>query len=513
MKYIKLLIFGLVIQFSVQAQEVQRCVTTHYTDLLETKNPGFKQGMNDLFLAAQEYATTLKQKSNKSAADTIYRIPVVFHVVYKGAAQNVSTSLLQSQIDVLNEDYRRLNADTSNTRAIFKDRAADIGFEFFLATIDPDGNPTSGITRTPTTATFNFFNLDAMKSDASGGKDAWNTEEYLNIWVCDLGGLILGFAYPPAAAPNWPAGQLPSSPDLSGVVIHYEVIGRNNPLAVGQLAIADQGRTCVHEVGHFWGLRHIWGDSGDFFGNPDCDITQDDGFSDTPHMGNNSQATGCSFNKNTCTNGEFPDEPDMVENYMDYSTESCQNMFTQQQADLMRSMAVIGRPGLAKVIENDTLIFTTGTWIVLNGTDTLNLSAGNVVSIQNGDEVIFINENNGYAFSASTSGSLSSNSLVFVSEDGSFSMAEQTAISDLIAKNISLEPNPSKNFVRITHLKDLDISEVQILASNGQVLKNISLDHSDELVLDISDLANGLYWLSFKREAMHLSTKSMQVLR
>ncbi|MEZ4929442.1 MAG: hypothetical protein R2777_05470 [Chitinophagales bacterium] len=101
----------------------------------------------------------------------------------------------------------------------------------------------------------------------------------MNIWVCDLSGgfgtaSILGFAYPPTAAPNWDQTMFPTDPTVDGVALHYEIVGANNPLSqTGMLAgLADRGRTAVHEVGHYFGLRHIWGDAG-FFGSIDCDIT------------------------------------------------------------------------------------------------------------------------------------------------------------------------------------------------------------------------------------------------
>jgi hypothetical protein len=138
---------------------------------------------------------------------------------------------------------------------------------------------------------------------------------------------------------------------LHGVVIHYEVFGRNNPLAVGPLDIATRGRTVVHEVGHFLGLRHIWGDGPLSIIFPDC--SGNDGIDDTPTAGNNSQATGCDTSKNTCTDGN-PDLPDMFENYMDYSREECQNVFTQGQVNLMRAMLATSRVDLP-VFEEDSV--------------------------------------------------------------------------------------------------------------------------------------------------------------
>lgn len=278
--------------FNADAQQIHRCYTNQYTDYLDAQQPGFKESVNQIFEQAKIIAEGKNTKSIHAAADTVFRIPVVFHVVYHVAAENTADSILQSQIRVLNEDYRRTNADTTNTRAIFKDRAADIGFEFFLATIDPNGNPSSGITRTYTSKTSfsvgffpNLTDLDKVKKTSTDGNDAWDTEKYLNIWVCNTGGAILGYAYPPNAAPNWDAAAFQADASLWGVVLSHQVVGYGNPLATGQLSIADKGRTATHEVGHYLGLRHIWGDAGNFFQPFDCDITKDDGIDDTPTYG------------------------------------------------------------------------------------------------------------------------------------------------------------------------------------------------------------------------------------
>ena len=346
--------------------------------LLEKKYPGVNAIIEHTFAKAQK-------EENLQRSSVVLKIPVVFHVVYNNDAQNISDQLIQEQIDILNEDFRRANANASETRDLFLPVAADAEIEFFLAGEDPEGSPSSGITRTETDITsftnidlaalfeaitecgfdlqdpeilaciFEFIgldeglDLDAMKFDESGGKDAWDTDRYMNVWVANLsidaGGMespfILGFAYPPMEAPNWPDGTLPENlEDVEGVVLHYQVVGRTNPNLGALAGINDQGRTAVHEVGHYLGLRHIWGDG---------DCTEDDGIDDTPAAGSNSQPTydvpSCSdtHGKDSCENDMLPD---MIENYMDYSVESCQNMFTIQQVDLMRNMLLGPRSGL-----------------------------------------------------------------------------------------------------------------------------------------------------------------------
>ncbi|MFT4969244.1 MAG: hypothetical protein ACI9O4_000990 [Chitinophagales bacterium] len=518
----KLLILFLVIgNLLIAQQAIHKCYTTEYMEMIEQNQPGTKESVKNLFDAAQAHAQQhYTLKATNAAPDTIYRIPVVFHVVYNGANQNTDHALLESQIDVLNDDFRRMNADTTNTRAVFKDRASDVGIEFFLATIDPDGNPTSGVTRTSTTSTFNFLDMDGMKSSASGGADSWDTDKYLNIWVCDLStlspfGIVLGFAYPPSGAPNWPAGQSASDLNDEGVAIHYEIIGKNNPLATGQLSIGDKGRTAVHEVGHYWGLRHIWGDSGDpFTGGPDCDLTQDDGFSDTPHMGNNSQAFGCSFAKNSCMNGESPDEPDMVENYMDYSTESCQNMFTQEQADLMQSMAVIGRPNLVHVIQDENFNLDPGEWIVVNGTDTFQMGTGIVISLQVGDLVMFLNENNGYNYTVTgNSNTFTGSAIVTATKEGTVSFAQgTTGIRVLYNSKVSLFPNPTKDIFTIQHQLGQGEYSVAVYNQLGQQIINTTLN-SNYQQFSTQDLRSGIYYVKVTNYSSPISVQKLHVLK
>jgi hypothetical protein len=275
--------------------------------------------------------------SSVNRSELIYRIPVVFHVIYNNETQNLPDDKILEQLAILNKDFGRLNEDTVNTRSEFLPVAASTGIEFYLAQWDPQGNPTTGITNTQTdqASFFNIqFDLNRMKSASTGGVDAWDVNQYLNIWVCNLSipfintPFILGFATPPEGAPNWPSGSSAEQPSYDGVVLHYEVVGEN-PNATGTFATVNKGRTATHEVGHYLGLRHIWGDAQ---GQDGCDV--DDGIEDTPNCAEAQQQT-CDFNSNSCV--DSPDDfPDQIENYMDYSDENCMNMFTLQQANAMR---------------------------------------------------------------------------------------------------------------------------------------------------------------------------------
>lgn len=265
----------------------------------------------------------LRNQQNKEIAAyplaksrTLITIPVVVHVLYQNSTQNISNTQIQSQINSLNQDYRRLNADASQTPSTFSGEDTEI--EFCLATLDPNGNPTSGITRTFTTVneigtTNNYYRT------SQGGKDIWNRDEYLNIWVCDLGNTYLGFAYPPGVAPA----------AYDGLVIDYRNFGTLGTVT----SPYDKGRTATHEIGHFFNLEHLWGS-----GNGGCNST--DFVSDTPTQ----------YEENYgCLNHPSPscgNSGDMFMNYMDYVDDACMNAFTLGQKNRMISAIQLYRTSL-----------------------------------------------------------------------------------------------------------------------------------------------------------------------
>ncbi len=258
------------------------------------------------FIAQQ----TVSGTANRISA-TLYTIPVVVHVLYNTAAQNISDAQIQSQIDVLNKDFSRTNTDAGNTPSAFQGVAADMQIRFVLATRDPSGNATTGIIRKSTTRTyFEYGGADPngvfVKQNANGGSTAWNTSQYLNMWVCNFGGAsssLLGYATFPSDAGT----------TRDGVVMGYKYFGVNPSLG----GVFGYGRTATHEVGHWMNLRHIWGDA-----NCGNDLV-----SDTPTQ--QADNNGCpTFPRRTCgntTNG------DQFMNYMDYVNDQCMNMFSNGQ--------------------------------------------------------------------------------------------------------------------------------------------------------------------------------------
>ena len=242
-------------------------------------------------------------------AAKLITIPVVVHVVHRSDEENISDAQVKSQIAALNRDYRAKNRDKSQVPAPWKSLVVDSKIQFTLATKDPSGKRTSGITRTVTTAT-SFDVNNGVKSKKTGGVDPWPTDRYLNFWVCNLGDGLLGYA------------QFPGGPEATdGVVILYTAFGTQGTAT----APFNKGRTATHEVGHFLNLRHIWGDRNDCTGN--------DFVADTP----GAQAANFgkpSFPHVTCNNGP---NGDMFMNYMDYVDDAAMYMFTAGQVIRMNA--------------------------------------------------------------------------------------------------------------------------------------------------------------------------------
>ncbi len=251
-------------------------------------------------------------KEAKALNGGILTIPVVFHVVYRTDRENISLRQIESQIDVLNEDFRRRNPDRNDTPADFRGVASDVEIEFCL----------QDVIRTRTNRADIGSNGD-VKFTSRGGSDVVNPREAMNFWVCSIGGGILGYA-------TFPGGRL----STDGVVCDYRYVGTNGTAT----APYDRGRTGTHEVGHYLNLSHIWGDGG-------CGV--DDRVADTPRAsGPNSTGGACRYpGRNSCGSGAG-DLPDMFQNYMDYSEDGCMNLFTVGQRDRMWAAVQRSRPGL-----------------------------------------------------------------------------------------------------------------------------------------------------------------------
>jgi hypothetical protein len=265
--------------------------------LLET-DPGFRQRQ-----ASLENATARRMLLRTAYRTGVTTIPVVVHVVYRTASENISAAQIKRQIAILNKDFRATNADKSKVPPVWKGLVTDSRIKFVLASKDPKGKATTGITRTKTTRT-SFGTGDTVKSKATGGVDGWPSTKYLNIWVCTLAGGLLGYA------------QFPGGPaKTDGVVILNTAFGTGGTTK----APFNLGRTATHEVGHWLNLRHVWGD------REDCGGT--DYVADTPNASGPNYGKP-SFPHISCNNGP---NGDMFMNYMDYVDDAAMYMLTAQQ--------------------------------------------------------------------------------------------------------------------------------------------------------------------------------------
>lgn len=300
------------------AQNPERCGTDQLLQNILRSDPTAIQRLEQNWQQIEDYLHSPSARDNRN---TIVTIPVVFHIIHSGQAVgtgfNIADTQVISQIAVLNECYRKRNADTSLIPGWFKSRTADIEIEFCLASTDPQGNPTNGITRDfyPNTANFDV----AVKPFTQ-----WDPTKYLNIWTTILSGNILGYATPPNMGP---ANQ-------DGVVLDYRHVGcaPANPFHSSDTL----GRTGVHEVGHWLGLYHTFQDSCAGMTPQDCNVAGDR-ICDTPPEAEATYGSSPSLTQNTCHESPV-DEYDMWMNFMDYVDDKWLLMFTNGQKEVMRAV-------------------------------------------------------------------------------------------------------------------------------------------------------------------------------
>lgn len=262
--------------------------------------------------AIEEFTQRFVERGGELTDRNAITIPVVVHVVYRTSAQNISEAQIQSQINVLNADFRKLNSDASLIPSAFTGVAADAQIQFCLASVDPSGNPTNGIVRKSTRRS-SFSTNNWVKYNANGGSNAWPADKYLNIWVCNLSNGVLGYA-------QFPGGAAATD----GIVCTFTAFGTTGTAT----APFNKGRTATHEVGHWLNLRHIWGDA-------TCGSDQ---VNDTPT--HNTANYGCpSFpHYSTCSGSPL----EMTMNYMDYTDDACMYMFSTGQSSRMNALFAPG---------------------------------------------------------------------------------------------------------------------------------------------------------------------------
>ncbi len=299
----------------------KRCGTVEYMQLqrrlgkIKQSDEQFEQwlsGQRTIFMRQQQ----ARQQSEP------YRIPIVVHIIHNGEPEgtgaNLSNEQILSQIDVINKDFNRLNADAGNTPAEFAGLAGSMDVEFVLALRDPFGLPTTGIVR-----------INGGRSSWSVSQESefkalsyWPSDQYLNIWVLNLSGGFVGYA-------QFPVSNLPGLEEYQdgiaetdGVVVDYKAFGSDDYGSFNLEPDFNKGRTLTHEIGHFFGLRHIWGDA-------TCGTDYVD---DTPQQ--RSETLGCPVHPTTTTCTATVNK--MFQNYLDYTNDACMNLFTQGQVERMQ---------------------------------------------------------------------------------------------------------------------------------------------------------------------------------
>jgi hypothetical protein len=457
--------------------------------------------------------------------DSTYIIPVVVHVIYhadNASVENVSDEQVQSQIDVLNEDYNTTNENILDVPAIWQPLVRNSKIMFVLANTDTNGNYTNGITRTATNIPDAFSIFDnRIYSKADGGQNAWNSNYYLNIWVCDLENNVLGFAAFPGSIQN-----------SDGVVINYKAFGRFK----NTKAPYNYGRTATHEVGHWLNLVHIWGDD-----NGGC--SNDDAISDTPKQANST--TRCpSFPKTDACTVTAPGI--MYMNYMDYTDDRCMSFFTNRQVERMKLALSTNRQSL----------------VTSNGLSSPNINQPDLsidsienpvtyspnrcfqprVKIRNNGNSTKSNINFNYAISAGISknyfwndsiqpgetkwvnlaeigGDLGSNLFEVRIVDNDFNQVNNYKSSSFrinnasnfncaISSSISIYPNPFTNsdvLAIYANYIDSQKATIKIYSNDGRLVysNEFKFNPQDKLELSSLNLSAGLYQLEFDGEINH----------
>ena len=300
---------------AVSAFAQKECPQQAYRQLLLSSDPitSVKETEIENFIANRLLIRSNTNREDGSIVPDVINIPVVIHILYNSSQQNISDAQVMSQMDALNKDFGGLNDDRLKTPSYFRAAIADCRIKFVLAKQDPKGKATNGIVRKQSGV--QFFNLDdRIKSTAKGGDNAWDPSHYLNIWVGNLVGGILGYS----SLPGGPA-------EKDGVVISTLVFGTFNTISS-----FNKGRTATHEIGHWLNLKHLWGDV-------NCG---DDKVDDTPNQA--SANRGCpGGEKVTCGSAAHGD---MYMNFMDLTDDACTYMFTNGQKSRMRALFATGGP-------------------------------------------------------------------------------------------------------------------------------------------------------------------------
>lgn len=309
------------------------------------KDPYKKAYFQDYFKQYDEENRLMAQESERSAAKTTadFWIPVVFHIVLNTAqinqlgGQAAIIDRINTQLDVMNEDFNAKNADKNAVPSYFQPLVGNANISFAVAKRDAQGKAKLGIVWVNKDAAFTGYpaydNQHSVKRSVFGGSDPWDVNKYINVWVTLIqaptsGGQVLGYGFNTTYATN-----TNGDPTTAGIVLHYQALGRRTNVAqVFYNGSTDKGRTLTHELGHYFNIWHIWGKM-----TPAGDTAcyEDDGIADTPEQEKANQACPAGIKPN-CSNAPNPNG-EMYMNFMDYSGDVCTKMFTVGQVTRMKS--------------------------------------------------------------------------------------------------------------------------------------------------------------------------------
>ncbi len=316
---ISLITVFFILAYTNQLSAQRNCISFNYQQQQLNTDPSLQMKMDAIESFTRQHTNTTDLLS-RTEGTSVITIPVVVHILFHEAGENISDQQVINQIAILNRCFRRTNADSINTPQYFKPLAADCEIEFKLATSDPRKRNTNGIVRKYSPIVW-WSADDKMKFSSETGDDAWDSKSYLNIWICNLD-QVAGYS----SVISGPANK-------DGVVLGFNIIG-----STGASDGFNMGKTAVHEVGHWLNLKHLWGDT-------DCG---DDLVDDTPKQ--STYTVGCpSAIRISCGNGA---NGNMYMNYMDFTEDGCMNMFTYGQKARMRALFVSG--GLRNSILSST---------------------------------------------------------------------------------------------------------------------------------------------------------------
>ncbi|MDP4761096.1 MAG: M43 family zinc metalloprotease [Crocinitomicaceae bacterium] len=388
-----------------EGEKIEYCIQ-HKKQAELMKNPAYLLAKE---LDDAEFESLLKKGSQEKA--TVYKIPVVFHVLHMNGVENISDEQILNALAILNRDYRKLNADTATVHPDFAGMPADVEIEFVLATKAPNGTCFSGITRTYNVISYDGSDggdqVDAIVAGNNVYQGQWPGNKYMNVFICGEIGGAAGYTYNPS---GFAANQM-----KNGIWVLHDYVGSIGTSSVGT------SRTLTHEVGHWLNLSHTWGSNNNPGTATSCSGNGDQ-VQDTPTC---IGVSSCALNSNTCSNDNAYwgfDIRDNVENYMDYSY--CSKMFTQGQRTRMRTALQATNTGRAN-------LWTTANLNAVGANGVLYLCkadfSADKTTICTGDEIAFsddsynavtswswtITPSTGWTFSNGTSTSSQNPSIIF----------------------------------------------------------------------------------------------------